>query len=104
MGRRCCTPGAGLVFLARRSIMKSLSCRDVGMDCDHVMTGENEDELMRKAGEHGREKHSLREISAEMKQKIGSMIKSVWGEGGARSPPRLARPPLQGERRWLAPL
>jgi len=28
--------------------MKTLSCREAGFDCDHVVKGENEEEVMRK--------------------------------------------------------
>lgn len=57
--------------------MKSLKCRDVGTDCDHVITGENEAEIMKKAAEHGRTEHGMKELSEELKSKIRPMIKDV---------------------------
>ncbi len=30
--------------------MKTLSCREAGFDCDHVVKGENEEEVMRNGG------------------------------------------------------
>jgi len=31
--------------------MKTLSCREAGFDCDHVVKGENEEEVMRNGGD-----------------------------------------------------
>ena len=38
--------------------MKTLSCREAGFDCDHVVKGENEEEVMRNGGEHAMHKSS----------------------------------------------
>ena len=39
---------------------KTLSCREVGLfDCDEVMSGETEEEVMRKGAEHGRQVHGM---------------------------------------------
>ncbi len=40
---------------------KTISCREVGLfaDCDEVMRGETEDDLMSSAAAHGREAHGM---------------------------------------------
>ncbi len=37
--------------------MHKLKCRDLGMDCDHVVTGESVQEVSDKAMQHAREVH-----------------------------------------------
>jgi predicted small metal-binding protein len=39
--------------------MKELMCRDVGFDCDGVVTGETEYDVMREAAAHVKEVHGL---------------------------------------------
>ncbi|UCF59598.1 MAG: DUF1059 domain-containing protein [Candidatus Bathyarchaeota archaeon] len=36
---------------------KILRCRDVGVDCDHVIRAETEEELMKKVAEHAKTVH-----------------------------------------------
>jgi predicted small metal-binding protein len=38
-------------------IMKTLSCRDAGCDCDYVAKGETEEDVLRDAEQHGMEEH-----------------------------------------------
>src|SRR5579863_9975668 len=38
---------------------KVLKCREVGMDCDFVAHGENEEQVMSKAVEHARKDHGM---------------------------------------------
>ena len=41
-------------------MVKTLSCREVGLfDCDEVVRGETEDEVMSKGAEHGRQAHGM---------------------------------------------
>lgn len=59
-------------------IMFTLSCKDVGVDCDHVCNAETEEELMEKAKQHAIEDNhfSEEEISKpETQNKIKSFIK-----------------------------
>ena len=49
---------------------KTVSCRDVGADCDFVARGENEDEVMRKVAEHARTDHNMTEIPVELVDKV----------------------------------
>jgi len=59
-----------------------LACRDLGMDCDFVATGNTVDEVKRKAMAHALEKHAdvLKSMSspaqmAAMEKQIESVIK-----------------------------
>ena len=59
--------------------MKTLSCREAGFDCDHVVQGENEEEVMRNGGEHAMKVHGMKaeDITPEMKQKIRGLIRNA---------------------------
>lgn len=39
--------------------MKELECRDVGFDCDGVVSGETEYDVMRQVATHAKEVHGL---------------------------------------------
>ena len=54
---------------------KSLSCRDVGVDCDFSICAETEEEIFRQAAEHARKEHNVTEFSEEMKDKARSVIR-----------------------------
>lgn len=46
--------------------MKTLACRDVGMDCDFVARAESNEELMRLAAHHAEETHHITKLSPEV--------------------------------------
>jgi len=52
--------------------MKTLSCREAGFDCDYVVNGKTEKEVMRNGGEHAVRVHGMKaeDITPEMKQKL----------------------------------
>ncbi len=54
-----------------------LRCRDVGVDCDEVIRGETQEEVMANAAEHARTQHNMKEISPEMGEKIKEAIRMV---------------------------
>lgn len=55
--------------------MREFACKDVGFDsCDWKTTGANDDEVLRKAGEHGREAHGITEFTSDLKNKVLSKI------------------------------
>ena len=56
---------------------KSVSCRDAGVDCDFTICAKTEDELFRKAAEHGRKEHNMKEIPNDLKEKVRSLIRDV---------------------------
>lgn len=59
--------------------MKKLACRDVGIDCDFVITGETEEEVMQKGGEHGKKAHGYTDadFTPEMMAKVKAAIKDA---------------------------
>jgi len=38
---------------------KELHCRDLGFDCEGVVTGENDDEVLAQVAEHARSVHGM---------------------------------------------
>ena len=57
--------------------MKQLDCRDVGFDCDGVIQGETEQEVMSQAAEHARDAHGLTEIDEELGATMRQAIRDV---------------------------
>jgi predicted small metal-binding protein len=54
--------------------MKELNCRDVGFDCDEVVRGEDEQDVMAQTATHARDVHGMAEIDEETSQRIRSLI------------------------------
>jgi predicted small metal-binding protein len=65
--------------ITRGSYMKTISCREAGFDCDHVVKGETEEDVMRNGAEHAMKVHGMKEedITPEMKQKIKGLIRTA---------------------------
>lgn len=58
--------------------MKRLACSDAGYpDCQHVIEGETEDDIMRQAREHGQRAHGMKELGSEMERKLRNRIQNV---------------------------
>ena len=59
--------------------MKTLACREAGFDCDYMVTGETEEEIFRKGGEHAVRDHGMNEsdITPEFKEKLSRLIRSA---------------------------
>ena len=51
-----------------------IKCRDVGVDCDFVARGQNEQEVMNACAEHARTDHGMKEIPAELAAKVKAAI------------------------------
>jgi predicted small metal-binding protein len=62
--------------LWRSKMTKEIRCRDVGVDCDWVATGETEEEIMKKAAEHAKKAHGMNEIPPELVQRVREAIKA----------------------------
>lgn len=45
--------------------MKVLSCKDVGVDCDHEARGKTADEVLKKAAEHARKDHGIKRVTKD---------------------------------------
>jgi predicted small metal-binding protein len=56
--------------------MKRVDCRKIGLDCNYVIEGETEEELIRNAVNHSWEGHAIKpdEMTSEMKVKIKENI------------------------------
>ena len=59
--------------------MKKLACRDVGLDCDFVVEGLSEEEVLNKAQQHAYEVHAIKpeEMTSDMKVKIQENIRDA---------------------------
>ncbi len=58
--------------------MKSISCRDAGFNCDHVVKGETEEEILRNGMEHAKRDHNMKEedFTPEMQQKMRNYVQN----------------------------
>jgi len=54
---------------------KTMSCRDVGVDCDFVARGETEQEILQKCSEHARTAHNMNELPPELAEKVRGSIR-----------------------------
>jgi predicted small metal-binding protein len=57
------------------NMAKTVSCRDVGMDCDFVAKGETNEDIMQQAAEHARTAHNMAEIPPEVVDKVRGAIR-----------------------------
>ena len=57
--------------------MKKLACRDIGLDCDYIIEGEREQDIINNAKQHIWEVHAIKqeEMTSEMKAKITQNIR-----------------------------
>jgi len=55
---------------------KLLRCKDVGMDCKFEVRAETEEEILKKAVEHARTVHKMKEIPKEMVEKVRAAIRN----------------------------
>ncbi len=58
-----------------KSVME-MKCRDVGFNCDFVVRGDSEQEIMQQAAAHAQRDHGMRpeDITEELKGKIRANI------------------------------
>lgn len=54
---------------------KTVSCRDVGADCDFVARGNSEEEIMSQVAEHARTAHNMEEIPSEVRDQVRAAIR-----------------------------
>jgi predicted small metal-binding protein len=57
------------------NMAKTISCRDVGMDCDFVAKGETTEDIMQQAAEHARTAYNMTEIPPEVADKVRGAIR-----------------------------
>ena len=61
-------------------VMLSIVCRDVGQNCDCIVSGNTEEELMKNAAEHAVKDHGYKQediMTPEMQEKIKSHVRRV---------------------------
>ena len=58
---------------------KTLACKDVGVDCDFVITGKDEADVLRQAAEHAKSCHHNVQMTPEVVAKVKSAIKEDRG-------------------------
>ena len=58
--------------------MKTITCHEAGFDCDYIVKGETEDEVMQHGAEHAMKAHGMREndITPEFKEKVRGLIRT----------------------------
>jgi predicted small metal-binding protein len=54
---------------------KSVSCRDVGMDCDFVAKGDTEEEILSQCADHARVEHNMSEMPTDVRDKVRAAIR-----------------------------
>lgn len=54
---------------------KVVSCKDAGVECDFVMRGETEQDILQQAAEHARTAHNMTEIPPEVAEKLRGAIR-----------------------------
>ncbi len=54
---------------------KTMSCGDVGPDCDFVARGESDEEVLEQVAEHARTAHGMDEVPPELAEKARAAIK-----------------------------
>ena len=59
--------------------MLSLACRDAGFDCDRVVRGETEEDIMKSVSEHAMSVHDMKpeDLTPELMEKIKSLIREA---------------------------
>lgn len=54
--------------------MKTLSCRDAGFDCEGVIQGASEEEVLSQAAEHAQAVHNV-QVTPELAEQLKTLIK-----------------------------
>ena len=53
---------------------KIMKCREVGLDCDFVARGANDQEVLTKAAEHARKDHGMESIPDDVLVKVKAAV------------------------------
>jgi predicted small metal-binding protein len=59
--------------------MKTISCREAGFECDWIVKGQTEEEVINNAAEHAIKEHDVKseDITPEMKEKIRALVRDT---------------------------
>jgi predicted small metal-binding protein len=55
---------------------KVIRCKDVGFDCPGVIRAPTEDEAMKRAAEHAKTVHGIKDITPEIAAKVKSVMRT----------------------------
>jgi predicted small metal-binding protein len=58
---------------------KILACKDVGVDCDFVIHGKDEADILRQAAEHAKGCHNNVKLTPEIHAKLRAAIRDEGG-------------------------
>ncbi len=64
--------------------MKSIRCRDVGVDCDFEARGETVEDVLRACSEHAKAEHGMNQIPPELAAKVRAAIREEKPAGVRR--------------------
>jgi predicted small metal-binding protein len=58
--------------------MKTITCREAGFDCDYVVKGETEEEVMKRGAEHAMRDHGMKDedFTPEFMEKVKGHIRT----------------------------
>jgi predicted small metal-binding protein len=51
-----------------------MKCRTVGLDCDFVARGENDEQIMSQVAEHAKKDHGMQAIPKDVAEKVKASI------------------------------
>ena len=54
---------------------KTIHCKELGFECDGVVSAGSEEEVLKMAVEHARTVHGVSEMTSEMVEKVKSVIR-----------------------------
>jgi predicted small metal-binding protein len=59
--------------------MKTITCREAGFDCDYVVKGETDEDVMKSGAEHAMKDHRYKpeDITPEFKEKVRGLIRTT---------------------------
>ncbi|HET7285700.1 MAG TPA: DUF1059 domain-containing protein [Nitrososphaeraceae archaeon] len=59
--------------------MKTISCREAGFECDYVIKGQTEEEVVKNGAEHAIKEHGMKseDMTPEMKEKIRALVRDT---------------------------
>jgi predicted small metal-binding protein len=59
--------------------MKTIICREAGFECDYVLKGQGEEEVMMNGADHVIRGHGMKpeDITTQFKEKVKSLIRDI---------------------------
>ena len=60
-----------------KSMAKSISCKDLGMNCDFTAKADTTEELLKAAAAHAKEAHGMDSIPADLMPTVQAAIRDV---------------------------